>query len=76
MTKAWTNNNNHKGFQFWKQDNHPIVLDSNKLMEQKLDYIHDNPVRPGFVDKAGGFLYSSARDYAGQKGLIDVSFIK
>lgn len=39
---------------------------------QKLEYLHANPVEAGFVDKAEDYLYSSARDYCGEKGLIDV----
>ena len=37
-----------------------------------LDYIHNNPVLSGFVEKAEDYLYSSARNYYGMKGLIDI----
>ena len=40
---------------------------------EKLNYIHMNPVRQEFVDKPEDYLYSSARDYCGGKGLIDVT---
>lgn len=39
-------------------------------MRQKLDYIHHNPVRRGYVDLAEHWRYSSARDYQGQAGLL------
>jgi putative transposase len=76
MERAGKKNSNNKGFQFWQQDNHPILLETNEMMEQKLDYIHDNPVEAGFVDEPENYLYSSARDYAGIKGLIDISYIE
>ena len=44
-------------------------------MEQKLDYIHNNPLKEGFVDQAEHYLYSSARDYAGEKGLLELELI-
>jgi hypothetical protein len=39
---------------------------------QKLEYIHQNPVKAGFVEKPEDYLYSSARNYYGIKGLIDI----
>jgi hypothetical protein len=68
MMQAGSINKNNKGFQFWQQHNHPILLDSNKLIDQKLDYIHNNPVKAGFVENPEDYLYSSAKDYAGIKG--------
>lgn len=76
MERAGKMNSQNKRFQFWDQDNHPVELFDNKIMQQKLEYIHNNPVEGGFVDKAEEYLYSSARDYAGQKGLLDIKFIE
>ena len=45
-------------------------------MEQKLDYLHNNPVVEGIVDEPEDYVYSSARDYAGKKGLIDIELIQ
>ena len=58
-------------YQFWRHDNKPIELWSNWVIDQKINYIHQNPVVSGFVQKAEHFLYSSAQDYAGGKGLLD-----
>lgn len=69
-------NPNNKDFQFWQQNNHPIPLYNNGIMEQKLNYIHQNPVEAGWVDQAEDYLYSSARDYAGLKGLLPILFIE
>lgn len=41
-------------------------------MQIKVDYIHNNPVKKGFVDKPAHWRYSSARDYHGVVGLIEV----
>lgn len=76
MVKTGLKNKNNNDFQFWQQHNHPILLDTNKIMQQKLDYIHNNPVKAGFVDNPDDYLYSSARDYAGIKGLIEINFIE
>jgi REP element-mobilizing transposase RayT len=50
-------NQNH---QFWQNGNHPVALFSNKVIQQKIDYIHDNPVKAGFVDHPENYHYSSA----------------
>ena len=58
-------------YQFWRHDNKPIELWSNKVIEQKINYIHNNPVKEGLVFNAEDYPYSSARDYSGEKGLLD-----
>ncbi len=76
MKAAGDKNSNNHSFQLWQQHNHPILLDTNFLIDQKLNYIHNNPVKAGFVEKPEDYLYSSARDYADLKGLIDIEFIE
>jgi putative transposase len=76
MERAGKKNSNNKSFQFWQQDNHPIELWDNYMMEQKLNYIHENPVIAGIVSKPEDYIYSSARDYAGEKGLLEIKFIQ
>jgi len=68
-------NGNNKHFQFWKQDYHPVELDANYLMDQRLDYVHNNPVTAGFVNDPNAWIYSSARDYTGINGLIEIGYI-
>jgi REP element-mobilizing transposase RayT len=65
-------NPNNEKYQFWQQGNHPIELWSNDVIDQKLDYLHNNPVTAGWVDEPEHYLYSSAKDYSGGKGLIDI----
>ena len=64
-----------KGNRFWQEENHPIELWSGTVIMQKLHYLHQNPVEAGIVFKAEDYVYSSARDYAGEKGLLDIILI-
>ena len=64
------------GFKFWRGDNKPIELWSNKVIVQKISYIHQNPVKEGIVFKAQDYVFSSAVDYSGEKGLLDVIVVK
>lgn len=50
--------------QFWKHDNHPFFLYSNKMIDQKIDYIHNNPVVAGFVNHAYEWRLSSANEFS------------
>lgn len=72
MEKAGTANSQNVNFQLWQQDNHPIMLFDQKILHQKLNYIHDNPVVAGIVDRPEDYSYSSARDYYGIKGLLEI----
>jgi REP element-mobilizing transposase RayT len=67
---AGTANSNNNDFQFWQQHNHPILLYSRDVILQKLNYIHNNPVRAGFIAAPEHWLWSSAVDYAGGTGLL------
>lgn len=74
--RAGSRNPHTEIYQFWQHDNHPVELSSNHLMQHKLDYLHQNPVEAGFVEEPWEYLYSSARDYAGSKGLLDITLIE
>ena len=69
--KAGKKSSNVKKYQFWRHDNKPIELWSNKVIFQKINYIHNNPVKEGYVFRAEDYIYSSAVDYSDEKGLID-----
>ena len=60
------------GIQFWQEGNHPEAIFTEKFLLQKLNYIHMNPVTAGIVDNEVAYIYSSARDYNGVKGLIEL----
>jgi hypothetical protein len=76
MERAGKKNSNNQAFQFWQQDNHPIELWDNYMMDQKLEYLHQNPVVSGIVFKPEDYIYSSAIDYTGKKGLLDINLIQ
>ena len=63
-------------YQFWTHENHAELLFSNNFIEQKLDYIHNNPVRAGLVNNPEDYKYSSAIDYADGKGLLELILIQ
>ena len=65
-----------EGIRFWQKGNHPIELWSNAVINQKLQYIHQNPVESGIVFRAEDYMYSSAYDYAGGKGMLDIILIE
>lgn len=73
--EAGKKNSNNKNYQFWQQENHPEELITNKFIEQKIEYIHNNPVEAGLVENPEDYMYSSARNYSGKEGLIDVEFL-
>jgi hypothetical protein len=75
MERAGNKNSNVKKRQFWQQHNKPIELWSNEVIEQKIDYIHNNPVVSGFVINAYDWKYSSARSYVGEIGELKIDVL-
>lgn len=49
FNKEAEKSSNVKHHQFWSHDNKPIELWSNEVIQQKIDYIHNNPVAEGVV---------------------------
>jgi putative transposase len=72
---AGAKSSNVTNYQFWQHNNKPIELWSPAVIQQKADYLHDNPVEAGFVLEAWHWKYSSAVDYSGGKGLVDVEYL-
>tara|TARA_R110000868_G_scaffold329001_1_gene589807 strand:+ start:857 stop:1465 length:609 start_codon:yes stop_codon:yes gene_type:complete len=75
MKRAGSKNSNVKNRQLWQQHNKPIELWSSAVIDQKLNYIHMNPVEFGFVLEPQHWKYSSAIDYSGGKGLIEIDLV-
>ena len=48
-----------------------VKLWSNKVIWEKINYVHNNPVEAGLVYRAEDYVYSSASDYSDEKGLLD-----
>ena len=70
-----TKNTNNKNYQFWQQDNRPIELSTNEMIDQRLEYLHMNPVKEGFVKDPENYVYSSAGNYCDEIGLIEIQRI-
>ena len=62
----------NRQYQFWQEGSHAEQVISESVMRQKLEYIHYNPVKRGYVDRPEHWRYSSARNYLRQPGLIDI----
>jgi len=65
-----------KQYKFWQDGNNGQLIFSMDYLEQKLNYIHDNPVKAEFVNRPEEYRYSSAIDYAGGKGLLKIELIQ
>jgi REP element-mobilizing transposase RayT len=74
--RAGAKNKNNDTYQFWQQDNHPIELSTNQMMDERLNYLHTNPVKAGIVWEPQHYKYSSAIDYySEEKGLLAIERI-
>lgn len=62
-------------YQVWQHHNKPIELWSDKIIKQKIDYIHNNPVVSGFVTNTIDWKYSSARNYQDDSTVLEIDSI-
>ena len=65
-------NSRNSHHQFWMHDNHAEWIWSEKFFLQKLNYIHQNPVKAGWVARPEDWLYSSMRNYMGLPALMEI----
>jgi putative transposase len=72
---AGRNDSKIRYFKFWQDGNDEQLIYLMDFFKQKLDYIHQNPVKAEWVDEPQHYLYSSARNYAGEQGLLDVILV-
>lgn len=61
--------------QFWQHHNKPIELWSEKVIQQKIDYIHNNPIVCGFVTNVIDWKYSSARNYQDDSTILEIDSV-
>lgn len=73
MRKVKSSYKTNQDYQLWSESFRPKQIISDKMMIQKIEYIHNNPVKRGYVDKPEHWRYSSARNYARIKGMIPVN---
>jgi hypothetical protein len=50
-------------YRVWQEDYHPVALKTEKWFNEKMLYLHANPVRKGFVELPEHWKYSSARNW-------------
>lgn len=70
--RAGASKSNVKKHQFWQQHNKPIELWSDGVIQQKINYIHNNPVEAGFVTDPMDWKYSSARNYQEDQTVLKI----
>ncbi len=58
--------------QFWTHENHAVELSDNDMIESRLNYIHQNPVRAGIVELDFEYIYSSAKAFSEMPCIMDV----
>ena len=51
-------------YKLWQEGNHPEEINSNKFFNEKIEYIHNNPVEELIVERPEEYFFSSARNYA------------
>jgi len=61
-----------KNYKIWKDDNHAIEIGEYIDIEQKVNYIHENPVKAMIVEKSEDYIFSSAGDYANKIGYVNI----
>lgn len=78
LDRCWfrgANDSKITNYKLWQEGNHVETIHSYDFFKQKLDYIHNNPVRQEIVERPEEYLYSSARNYCGDNGLINVTLL-
>ena len=61
----------HKTYKFWQAGNHALELYNERFAWTKINYIHDNPVRAGFIRRQEDWVYSSASNYCDEESVLD-----
>ncbi|RZS98803.1 hypothetical protein EV197_0002 [Aquimarina brevivitae] len=70
--RAANNKSNVTKYQFWQHHNKPIELWTDKVIQQKIDYIHNNPIASGFVTDPVDWKYSSARNFQEDETILQI----
>ncbi len=73
--RAGKKKDNVSKYQFWQHHNKPIELWSEKVIKQKIAYIHNNPLESGFVTNAINWKYSSARNYQDDNTVLEIDSV-
>ncbi|HKJ43373.1 MAG TPA: hypothetical protein VKA27_14845 [Sunxiuqinia sp.] len=72
---AGKNNKKIRNYKVWQDGNDAKGIQMTAFLEEKMEYIRNNPVKAELVGNPEDYLYSSARDYAGEKDLVNIEFV-
>jgi REP element-mobilizing transposase RayT len=75
FSKACEHLKREQEFKVWQDGYHAEELFSNKFIYEKINYIHQNPVKDMIVEKAEDYLFSSARNYSGQDAVLEIELM-
>jgi REP element-mobilizing transposase RayT len=67
---------NDSNFQVWQEGFLPKQIMSEEMLFQKIEYIHNNPVRIGLVERPEDWIYSSAKNYLGGNGVLEIDYLE
>lgn len=73
--RAASRHQRNKNYQLWTHENHPILLDDSIKLKQRINYVHQNPVKAGIVSNAEDYIFSSAGAYAGCPTLLKIDIV-
>jgi len=73
--KACVHLKRNQAFKIWQDGNHAKEIFSTWFLYEKLEYIHNNPVKDLLVENPEDYLFSSARNYAGLSSYVDVEVL-
>ncbi|MBN8643483.1 MAG: transposase [Flavobacteriales bacterium] len=59
-------------FKVWQDGYHAEIVETNWFIKQKVNYIHNNPVKDKIVQFPEDYYFSSARNYAGLQNDLEV----
>lgn len=68
-------NTQNKDYKIWISGSHPEEITTEDFLRIKLNYIHENPVRAGWVLQPEDYIYSSASNYVNGKGVCEIDFL-
>jgi putative transposase len=65
-------------YHLWQNCSGPLRIENDqpRLLMDRIAHVHENPVREAIVDQPEAYLFSSARDYAGIRGLVAVKVVQ
>jgi hypothetical protein len=74
--KACAHLKQEQQYKVWQNGYHAEHIFSNKFIKQKMDYIHNNPVKDKIVMLPEDYYFSSARNYAALENELEVILLE